>query len=161
MEQRTAAIVTVGSELVEGLRVDTNTAEIARTLNRCGLRVVETVSVGDRTDELANAFERLIAAHDLVVSTGGLGPTHDDITRDAAARALRVELERDERIVKLLRPETANHLAAEATTRMLVQADVLPGSEVIDPTTGSAPGLIVPTFRGALALLPEIGRAHV
>ena len=85
----TAAIVTVGSELAEGLRVDTNTAEIARELSRRGFAVAETVSVGDDADLLAAALARLVATHALVVTTGGLGPTHDDITREAAARRAR------------------------------------------------------------------------
>lgn len=154
MTDGTAAIVTVGSELVEGLRVDTNTAEIARALGSSGFRVVEAVSVGDRHAELVDVFRRLVASHEMVICTGGLGPTHDDITRDAAAEALCVVLQRDERIAAMLNPAVAGHTDPEATRRMLVQADVLPGSEVIDPTTGSAPGLIVPTPKGSLVLLP-------
>ena len=69
-----AAIVTVGTELVEGLRVDTNTAEIARDISRYGFRVAEAVSVGDDEYLLAETIARLCHHTTLVVVTGGLGP---------------------------------------------------------------------------------------
>ncbi len=150
----TAAIVTVGSELVEGLRVDTNTAEIARALAPRGLRVSEAVSVGDDPALLSRLLARLTADHDLVVTTGGLGPTHDDITRQAAATALGVSLTRDPRLEDLLAPFVARHRDPVAAGSILVQAEVLDGAKVIDPTTGTAPGQIVATPAGFLVLLP-------
>lgn len=150
----TAAIITVGSELVEGLRVDTNTAEIARSLGPRGFTVTECVSVGDDIALLADLIGRLTASVSLVVVTGGLGPTHDDITREAASRALDAPLERDPRLVALLQPAVSRHLDAEAAQQVLTQADVLAGAEVMDPTTGTAPGLIAPTPAGHLVLLP-------
>lgn len=151
---RTAAIVTVGSELTLGLRIDTNTAEIARALAPRGFHVAETVSVADDVAALADVLERLCRTHDLVVATGGLGPTHDDITREAASRALGRPLVRDDRIAALLRPGAARHREQSAAERVFVQADVLEGAEVIDPTTGTAPGLIAGTPAGRIALLP-------
>lgn len=150
----TAGIVTVGSELTSGLRVDTNTAEIARALTSRGFDVAEAVSVGDDASLLADELARLCATRDLVVTTGGLGPTHDDITRQAAASALGVALEPDARLVELLRPIQARHTDPDAVGRILVQAEVLPGSQVIDFSTGTAPGLIVETGRATLCLLP-------
>lgn len=150
----TAAIVTVGSELVEGLRLDTNTAEIARSLAPRGFRVTEAVSVGDDIDAVAATMARCAAVCDLVITTGGLGPTHDDVTREAAAAALGLPLIRDERIVELLRPFLKRHAEPAARTQLLRQADVLDGAEVIDPTTGTAPGLVVTTDSATVALLP-------
>jgi len=152
---RTAAIVTVGSELTEGLRVDTNTAEIARAAAPHGFRVMECVSVGDDVHALAEELRRLIARRDLVITTGGLGPTHDDITREAAAIALGVELETDARLVDLLRPVQTRHTDPAAAARVVAQGQVLPGAEVIDFTTGTAPGLVAIAQSGCtLALLP-------
>jgi len=154
LDHPTAAVVTIGSELTNGLRVDTNTSEIARALAPRGFRVMEAVSIGDDPDLLARELARLCRDRDLVITTGGLGPTHDDITRHAAATALGLELAIDERLVGLLRPAQARHSDPQAAEQVLVQAEVFPGAEVIDFTSGTAPGLVVPTGEGLLCLLP-------
>ena len=151
---RSAAIVTVGSELVEGLRVDTNTAEIARALAPRGFHVVEAVSVGDDVILLTDALARLRALCDLIITTGGLGPTHDDITRDAASQALGAPLVHDEGLAAGLAPVVARHSDPEAAKQVLVQALVLEGAQVIQATTGTAPGLVVETDGATVALLP-------
>lgn len=151
---RTAAIVTVGSELVEGLRVDTNTAEIARALGPRGFTVLEALSVGDDEQVLSAALRTLFAARDLVIITGGLGPTHDDVTREAVAEALGLQLAREQRLVDLLEPVVARHADPEARGRLMVQAEVLEGADVIEPTTGTAAGQIAPTPAGSVVLLP-------
>lgn len=154
MSARTGAIVTVGTELVRGLSVDTNTAEIARALARSGVDVRETVSVADDEDALAAALERLTGLCDVVVVTGGLGPTHDDVTRQAASRALGRALVRDSAIEALLRPSAARHSDPRSAAQVLVQADVLEGARVLPAVLGTAPGQVVPTARGELVLLP-------
>lgn len=150
----TAAIITIGSELTQGIRIDTNTSEIARALTPRGFQVLETVSVGDDVAVLASQIARLTQEHELVIATGGLGPTHDDVTREAAAAGLSIELDVDERLVERLRPVIARHSDPDAAAQVLLQAQVLRGSRVIDATTGTAPGLVVDTAAGALALLP-------
>jgi len=151
---KSAAIVTVGSELVEGLSVDTNTAEIARQLQRCGYRVAEAVSVGDDVARLAAVLARLAAAHELVVTTGGLGPTHDDVTRDAASDALGISLVPNAELSAFLGPFVARHSDPDAAEQVLTQALVLEGAEVLAPTNGTAAGQVVPTPAGKLVLLP-------
>jgi nicotinamide-nucleotide amidase len=153
-ELRTAAIVTVGSELTQGLRIDTNTAEIARELSRRGFEVAETLSIGDDAELLAASLARLVALHALVVTTGGLGPTHDDITREAAARALGIALSTDGDIVERLRDVQTRHADPAAREAVLTQALVLDGAKIIHATTGTAPGQLVPTPAGKLVLLP-------
>lgn len=150
----TAAIVTVGSELTDGLRIDTNTSEIARALRERGFAVAECVSVGDDPRLLAGLLARLTGEYGLVVTTGGLGPTHDDITREAASAALGLPLVVDERLVAWLEPMAARHTDPEAARQVLVQAEVFEAAEIIDATTGTAPGLVVATRGGLLALLP-------
>lgn len=149
-----AAIITVGSELVEGIRIDTNTAEIARALASHGLAVVEAVSVGDDEIQLAETIGRLMATCRLVVVTGGLGPTHDDVTRDAAARALGLGLHPDPAIVARLTPALARHREADAGDQVLTQALLLDGADIIMPTSGTAPGQLVTIGDSVLALLP-------
>lgn len=154
MAQRSAAVVTVGSELTTGARVDTNTAEIARELRGRGLRVREAVSVGDDVADLSATLRRLVELHDVVVVTGGLGPTHDDITRAAAATALGLTLERDRRLERLLEPISRRHDSEDAARRTFLQADVIPGARIIDPTTGTAPGQVITRAEATLILLP-------
>lgn len=149
-----AAIVTVGSELVEGLRVDTHTAEIAQALGVRGFSVSEATSTGDDVLVLAATLARLIADHDLVIVTGGLGPTHDDVTREAAARALGRTLVQDPRLVSKLDTISKRHIDPSAAAQIYAQALVIEGAEVIDATTGTAPGQIVVDNACTLALLP-------
>lgn len=149
-----AAIITVGSELVEGLRVDTNTAEIARDISRFGFRVTEATSVGDDDYQLAETIARLCAHNPLVVVTGGLGPTHDDVTREAAARALGLPLIPDPALLAFLEPFVKRHHDAASAEQVRTQALVLEGARVLAPTNGTAAGQVVPTPAGHLVLLP-------
>lgn len=151
---RTAAIVTIGTELVRGLAVDTNTSEIAHALLGAGIDVTETVSVADDMALLTAVLRRSVASCDLVMVTGGLGPTHDDITREAAAAALGVSQHRDPGLVEGLRASAARHSDPRAAENVFRQADVLDGSVVLPAVRGTAPGLVVPTARGSLVLLP-------
>ncbi len=150
----TASILTVGSELVEGLRVDTNTREVAFALASAGYRVVEAVSVGDDMDAVAHSLERLCARDPLVVATGGLGPTHDDVTREAAARALSLPLVQDPVLLDVLRAAARRHKDPRAAEQVMRQADVLQGALVIPAVAGTAPGQVMATPAGRLALLP-------
>lgn len=149
-----AAIVTVGSELVEGLRIDTNTAYIARRLARVGFSVVETVSIGDDADVLAATLARLAATCRLVITTGGLGPTHDDVTRDAAAAALGIDLRPDAKIEAWLGGIAQRHEDPASRLAVFTQALVLTDAEVLWPARGTAPGQVVSTPAGDLVLLP-------
>lgn len=154
MNASTAAVVTVGTELVSGLLVDTNTSEISLALVRAGVRVVEAVSVADDEAVLAATLRRLVADVDLVVVTGGLGPTHDDVTRQAASAALGLPLIRDPAIEAVLARSAVRHTDARAAELVYSQADVLDGAAVLPALLGTAPGQVVPTPRGSLVLLP-------
>lgn len=154
MGANTAAVVTVGTELVTGLQYDTNSADVAAALTSAGLRVVETASTGDDEGLLAELLTWLTGLCDLVVVTGGLGPTHDDITREAACRALSRPLGRDEALAERLRAVASRHRDPEAAAQVYRQADVLDGATVLPATVGTAPGQVVPTPRGHLVLLP-------
>ena len=81
-----ASVVTIGDEILIGQIVDTNTASIARKLNDIGVTIVEKLSIGDDADAIASTLSRLLTFSDIIILTGGLGPTKDDITKHTLAR---------------------------------------------------------------------------
>src|SRR5215471_5573727 len=89
-ETVTAAILVIGDEILSGRTQDTNTAHIARFLGALGIDLREARVVPDVEDEIVAALNALRARYDFVFTTGGIGPTHDDITADAVARAFNV-----------------------------------------------------------------------
>jgi nicotinamide-nucleotide amidase len=151
---RTAAVVTIGTELTTGLRQDTNGGAIARALRDAGYHVESITALPDDAAAVSLVLSALMARCALVVVTGGLGPTHDDITREAAAHALGRPLVRDAGIAARLEDLARRHSAPEARERMLRQADVIEGARVIAATSGSAPGQMIAAGRGRLVLLP-------
>ena len=92
----TAEIVTIGTEILLGEIVDTNTRHIALTLRDLGVDLYRTVTVGDNVDRIATAIREACQRNEIVITTGGLGPTVDDPTRDAVARALAQQTDGDD-----------------------------------------------------------------
>lgn len=88
----TAAVLVIGDEILSGRTQDTNLNTIARFLGALGIDLLEARTVGDRKAQIIEALNALRAGHDYVITTGGIGPTHDDITADAVAAAFGVEL---------------------------------------------------------------------
>lgn len=149
----TARVVAVGSELLTLGRADTNSPYIAAQLQDVGLAVVTTSVVGDDPEPLTDAIRHAVAGADLVVCTGGLGPTADDRTRDVVADVLGVPLDEDARVVAAIRERFDRRgLVMPDINRR--QALVPRGAMVLDNVKGTAPGLWVPTSRGAVLLLP-------
>ncbi|HEX5107068.1 MAG TPA: competence/damage-inducible protein A [Vicinamibacterales bacterium] len=150
-----AAILAVGSELLTPSRIDTNSLFITEQLNRIGIEVVLKLVVGDSREELARAFQLARSRAELVVSCGGLGPTDDDVTREAVAGVLGRPLAEDEAITAQLR---ARFAARGFTTPMPEinrrQAMVPKGARVLENTRGSAPGLWIEDEDGLTLLLP-------
>lgn len=151
------AILAVGSELLGTERLDTNSLHLTATLERFGLSLERKVVLGDRRATLAAAIRDLLAGHDLVLVSGGLGPTTDDLTREAAADALGRELVLDEGLLEDLRNRfrAYGRRMPEVNRR---QAMVPTGAtEVIPNPRGSAPGLRMVTDAGAtLFLFPGV-----
>lgn len=136
-----AAIAAVGSELLGPDRLDTNSLRLTEVLERCGVELRRKVVVGDEQAELARVLRGLAEEHDLVLVTGGLGPTTDDVTREAAADALGRTLHLDESLVRDLeeRFRAYGRRMPEVNRR---QAMVPDGeAEVLPNRRGSAPGL--------------------
>ncbi|MBL8861755.1 MAG: CinA family nicotinamide mononucleotide deamidase-related protein [Planctomycetes bacterium] len=147
------ALVATGDELVEGRHVDTNSAEIARELLAVGFEPRRFTVLGDDEDGLVHALLELAAGHGAIVITGGLGPTLDDVTRHAVARAAGVALARDEGVLAGLRERFARRGRpfAEANTR---QALFPAGAEVLPNANGTAAGFAIPVAGALVVALP-------
>ncbi len=151
---RRAAIAAVGSELLTPQRIDTNSLFITEQLNRLGVEVIVKAVVGDERDELARLLTTLLDRADLVVVSGGLGPTDDDVTREVAAAVLGLELAEDQAIVDRLRARFAARFPGPMPEINRRQAMVPAGARVIDNTRGSAPGLWLERGDQVVVLLP-------
>jgi nicotinamide-nucleotide amidase len=149
----TACIIAVGSEMLTPFRVDTNSLFITERLNEIGVDVRLKVVVGDDVDELADLLRGALAWAQVVVITGGLGPTEDDVTREGVARVVGVPLEIDESIVDRILDRFAKRgLTMPAINRR--QAMVPVGASVVPNPQGTAPGLWMEHGPTAIVLLP-------
>jgi competence/damage-inducible protein CinA-like protein len=149
------AIVAVGSELLTPSKLDTNSLFITDRLNELGIDVVSKAVVGDDRDELVHVVSALFARVDVLVLSGGLGPTDDDVTRDAVAIALTRPLAEDEAITARLRARfAARGFTMPMPENNRRQAMVPAGARVIENTRGSAPGLWIDHDDRVVLLLP-------
>ncbi|MBM3976519.1 MAG: competence/damage-inducible protein A, partial [Planctomycetes bacterium] len=150
---RRAALLAIGDELLEGRYADTNSAELARALAELGLEVSRVAVEGDDEAPLAARIGELCAEHDLVLSSGGLGPTLDDLTREAAARAAGVELVEDERArADLL--AWYERRGAPMPPVNLRQIRIPRGARLLRNPIGTAPGFALRIGRALFAALP-------
>ncbi len=136
-------VVAVGTELLLGQIVDTNSSWIGEQLAAHGFDSLLQVKVGDNLGRVTDAFRRALTDADAVIVCGGLGPTHDDLTRDAIATVMEVSLQMHDDIAERIRTmfsARGRHMA----DNNLRQAMVPEGAEVIVQTRGTAPGLICP-----------------
>lgn len=150
---RRAEIIAVGSEMLTPTRLDTNSLHITEVLNGIGIDVVAKAVVGDDRGELESHFALALARTDLVVLTGGLGPTEDDMTRDAVAAHLQRPLTEDPEIVEKIRARFAvrGWKMPDVNRR---QAMVPEGAVVLDNPNGTAPGLWLDVGEKGVLLLP-------
>lgn len=139
MELPRAALVAIGDELLNGTTVNTNASWLAGELVRAGVRVARVLTVGDRAEDIIDALVWAREHADLVVCSGGLGPTQDDRTRDAVAAAFGVKLREDPGTVAWLRDrfERLGRPMADSNRR---QAHFPEGARILDNAIGSAPG---------------------
>jgi nicotinamide-nucleotide amidase len=135
--------VAIGTELLLGQIVDTNSSWIGEQLAASGIDSLLQVKVGDNLPRIETVLRRVLADADAVVVCGGLGPTHDDLTREAIAAVMGVELVHDESVADTIRELFAARGRTMAANN-LRQAQVPVGAELIRQTRGTAPGLICP-----------------
>ena len=135
----TAALVVIGDEILSGRTQDKNVAQIALWLNVQGIRLAEVRVVADRTEAIVEAVNTLRARNDYLFTTGGIGPTHDDITVDAIAEALGVAVVHHPRAIDVLERYYASRGGlTEARKRM---ARVPDGADLIENRMSGAPGI--------------------
>lgn len=148
-----AEIIAVGSELLTPHRVDTNSLAITQRLNDIGIDVRAKAIVGDERGDLRALFVQALGRADLIVLTGGLGPTEDDLTREVVAEVLALPLVEDESITARIRRrfERRGLRMPEINRR---QAMVPRGAAVLDNPNGTAPGLVIRREDKTVVLLP-------
>ena len=150
-----AEIITIGTEILLGEIVDTNTRYIARTLRGLGVDLYRTITIGDNVERIAEAIRQSMERAEIVITTGGLGPTVDDPTREAVAKAVGVETEfREdlwEQVVAII-----SRYGRKPSENQKRQAYVPKGAIGISNPVGTAPCFIVETERNAIISLPGV-----
>lgn len=150
-----AAIVAVGSELLGTDRLDTNSLHLTAALEHHGAELRRKAVVGDDEEEIAREVRSLLDRVDLVVVTGGLGPTADDVTRGGVARALGRGLHPDPAVAAGIEARFREHgLRMPEVNRR--QAEVVDGAELLENRQGTAPGMRLEAGRTTLFLLPGV-----
>ncbi len=152
-----AEIIAIGSEMLTPYRQDTNSLFLTERLNELGISVAFKSVVGDNLDHLISAARTALARADLVIFMGGLGPTQDDLTREAVAAALGIELKRDHNLLAEMYKRFAER-RLQMPPNNAQQADILEGAIVLPNAKGTAPGQWLETeFEGRpriIALIP-------
>jgi nicotinamide-nucleotide amidase len=134
-----AEIIAVGSELLTPFRTDTNSLYLTEQLNSLGVEVIYKSVVGDDLNRLTAAAQHALFRSEIVIFSGGLGPTEDDLTREAVAAALGLALHRDPSTLSAIEQRFAAH-GWKMSANNAKQADVLEGAVVLPNTNGTAPG---------------------
>ncbi len=150
-----AIILAVGSELTSGHTPDTNSAYLARELARLGIEASQHWTIGDEKDAIAATIIRGAELADLVLVSGGLGPTADDLTRGALAQAMGCELMLDKECLKTLEEFFRRH-GREMAPANRVQAMIPAGAEALPNDLGTAPGLAAKIGRASVFVMPGV-----
>ncbi|MDR3092698.1 MAG: competence/damage-inducible protein A [Endomicrobium sp.] len=132
-------LICTGSELLAG-KINTNAACIGSRLSAMGLELSFVTDVGDRKQDLLQEFKRAFERSDIIITTGGLGPTFDDITVETAAECLNLELYADEKILKLIKEHFSKHAVASIPKINERQANIISGAKILENRFGTAPG---------------------
>jgi nicotinamide-nucleotide amidase len=148
-----AEIIAVGSELLTPDRVDTNSLFLTEELNKLGIEVLRKTIVGDNRELLAEAFRDALNRVPVVIASGGLGPTEDDLTRETVAELLGRRLQRNDEVVRAIEARFRS-FKRDMPAVNLRQAMVPEGAEVLENPRGTAPGLWIEDKGRMVALLP-------
>jgi molybdenum cofactor synthesis domain-containing protein len=155
--QWTAALVVIGDEILSGRTQDKNVAQVALWLNEQGIRLAEVRVVPDAIDRIANAVNELRAAHDYLFTTGGIGPTHDDITVDAMAAAFGVPVTVHPHARRILEDYYRDRPGGLTEARLRM-ARVPEGAELLVNPASGAPGVKIGNVY-ILAGVPHIAQS--
>ena len=150
-----AELMMIGTELLLGQIVDTNAAFMARALAEHGINVYFKTTVGDNVERISAALETALSRADVVLCSGGLGPTEDDITRECVAGVLGRALEYHPEIYAAIEARFA-HMGRKITENNRRQAMAPRGAEIVENPHGTAPGLFVDDPRGVIVCMPGV-----
>jgi molybdenum cofactor synthesis domain-containing protein len=151
----TAAVIIIGNEILSGRTQDTNLRDIAISLGRWGIRIAEARVVADVETTIVSVVNELRARYDYVLTTGGIGPTHDDITAECIAKAFGVPLVEHPEIAAIIRRrETTPEIMASRLRMALVPQ----GAGLIENSTGGPPGFFIGNVY-VMAGIPSVMRA--
>lgn len=150
-----AEIITIGTEILLGEIVDTNTRHIALTLRNLGVDLYRTITVGDNAERIAATIRESMQRAEIIITTGGLGPTVDDPTREAVARAASLETEFREELWQQV-VATIERYGRKPAENQKRQAVVPRGALAISNPVGTAPAFIVETEHTAIISLPGV-----
>src|SRR5438034_2040026 len=133
-------LITIGDELLLGFTIDTNAAHISRTLAEAGVEIVRRTTVGDEADKIAPAVREALERTGAVITTGGLGPTSDDLTKPSIAKIFGREMVLDAEIAAALeRRWKARVPGGKFPATNLTQAEIPEGARILTNRHGSAP----------------------
>lgn len=152
-----AVILSIGSELLQGFLTDTNATFLSQELNGAGIQVVGVTQVDDDLPRIVRAFRRALDDADVVIASGGIGPTDDDLTREAVAQIAGETPEVDERIADTIR-EFFSRRGIVMPEQNVKQAWVIPSCEVLSNPVGTAPGWFVALGEKSIAIMPGVPR---
>jgi len=152
-----AEIITIGTEILLGEILDTNVRYIARKLRDNGINLFRTMTVGDNVDRIARILQESLERADIIITTGGLGPTVDDPTREAAARAIGVELEYHPELWEQIE-ERFRRYGRQPTENNRRQAYLPQGALTIENPVGTAPCFILEKAGSVIISLPGVPR---
>ncbi len=138
----TAGLLVIGDEILSGRTKDKNIGFVAEHLTLTGIQLREVRVVPDVEDRIVEALNAMRAAYDYVFTTGGIGPTHDDITADAIAKAFGVSIDIDPRAVAIMKPHY-DALGLELTPARLRMARLPQGSDLVENAISKAPGFMI------------------
>ena len=150
-----AEIIAIGSELLTPYRLDTNSLWLTDELNKIGIRVIQKTVVGDSRDEMRSSFRHALDRADLIIASGGLGPTDDDRTRETVAELLGRKLHMNEAIVREIQ-ERFRRFARTMPEINKRQAMVPEGATVLPNPSGTAPALWLEADGHIIVLLPGV-----
>ncbi|MGE5251980.1 MAG: competence/damage-inducible protein A [Bacteroidota bacterium] len=152
-----AEIITIGTEILLGEIVDTNTRYLARNLRGLGVDLYRTITIGDNLERIASAIRNSMERAEIIITTGGLGPTVDDPTRAAVARAVGVEMEFREDLWEQVVAVISRYGRGPSENQKR-QAYVPRGALALPNPVGTAPAFIVETEHNAIICLPGVPR---
>jgi nicotinamide-nucleotide amidase len=150
-----AEIISIGNELLNGNTVNTNAVFIAQRLHECGIEVNWIQTVGDKPDDIRMAIDLAIKRADKIIMTGGLGPTHDDVTKNTLASYFHSDLEFNEMIYKRIKARF-NKRGIPMPEENRVQAMIPRTADLILNEAGSAPGLIFKSKKKLIFVMPGV-----